>query len=229
MSYLTRAPNSRLQRTSCRPLLLLVSRSACGTKPLNRKPVRPRRAKSCHHHEAKVCFTRRSMFSTSGNPEVTMPRNSRVPNTSLLLVCFTVLGCASTNVPQNSAIDEAKAVVQSHERFARAGDLDGIMSNVAEDIVVLADETPLIKGKAAFRDVYAGYLKAGTFDFRHDYEGAAVVANTVLLHGVARGNFIPPSGQPSPFANNFILVLKRQPDGRFQFWRIAFAPSGRAS
>lgn len=169
------------------------------------------------------------MFSTIANPEVTMSRNSRMPNTSLLLVCFTVLGCASASAPQNSAIDEAKAVVQSHERFARAGDLDGIMSNVAEDIVVLADETPLIKGKAAFRDVYAGYLQAGTLDFGHDYEGAAVVADTVLLHGVARGTLIPPSGQPTPFANNFILVLKRQPNGSFQFWRIAFAPSERAS
>jgi ketosteroid isomerase-like protein len=158
-----------------------------------------------------------------------MSKDSRLPRTPLLFICFAVVACASTNVPQNSPIDEAKAVVQSHERFARSGDLDGIMSNVAEDIVALATDTPLIKGKAAFRDVYAGYLKAGTFDFGHDYEGAEVVAGTVLLHGVARGNFIPSSGQPSPFANNFILVLKRQPSGKFQFWRIAFAPSRRAS
>ena len=158
-----------------------------------------------------------------------MSTNSWLPRTPLLSICLIILACASTKIPQNSPIDEAKAVVQSHERFARSGELDAIMSNVAEDIVVLAADTPLIKGKAAFRDLYAGYLKAGTSDFGHEYEGAEVVAGTVLLHGVARGNVIPSSGQPSPFANNFILVLKRQPTGKFQFWRIAFAPSRRPS
>jgi len=147
----------------------------------------------------------------------------------LIFSSFVFLACASTNISPTSAIDEAKAVVQSHEGFARSGDLDGIMSNAAEDIVVLAADTPLVQGKAAFRDVYAGYLKAGTFDFRHDYEGAEVVGDTVLLHGVARGNFIQSNGQTAPFANNFILVLKRQLSGKFQFWRIAFAPSKRAS
>ncbi|HVS30578.1 MAG TPA: nuclear transport factor 2 family protein [Thermoanaerobaculia bacterium] len=139
-----------------------------------------------------------------------------------LVVC----GCTSVApLPQTSWVGQAKAVIESHEKLARAGDLQGIMTNIAEDVVALAPDTPLIKGKAAFREVYAGYLKGGTFDFRHDFEGAEIVGETVVVHGVARGNFIPVAGQPAPFANNFVLVLKRQPTGKFQFWRIAFGPS----
>lgn len=146
--------------------------------------------------------------------------------TTLVVLCITTVSCATMNVSPNTAIDEAKTVVRSHEDFARAGDLDRLMSNMAEDIVVLAADTPLIKGKAAFRDFYAGLLRMGRFDFGHDHEGAEVVGQTVVLHGVARGTLTPPTGSSSRFANNFVLVLKRQPDGRLRFWRIAFAPSG---
>ncbi|MGZ8797205.1 MAG: hypothetical protein ACXW2Q_04130 [Thermoanaerobaculia bacterium] len=79
---------------------------------------------------------------------------------ALVFLSFVYLACTSANISNTSAIDEAKAVVQSHEGFARSGNLDAIMSNAAEDIVVLA--APLIKGKAAFRDVYAGYLVSPT-------------------------------------------------------------------
>ena len=65
----------------------------------------------------------------------------------------------------------------------------------------------------------------GQWDFEHDYSGAEVVADTVFLHGVARGTHTPADGGATPFANNFFLVLKHV-DGRFKVWRGAFAPSG---
>jgi ketosteroid isomerase-like protein len=157
-----------------------------------------------------------------------MPTNSLARSALFSVLSLAFVACATTPISQHAAIDDAKSVIQSHERFAGTGDLDGVMSNVADDIVVLADEIPLIKGRTAFREFYGGFMRAGTFDLRHDYEGAEVVGNTVLLHGVARGNFVPSNGRPVPFANNFILVLKRQPNSRFQFWRIAFAPSARS-
>lgn len=127
-----------------------------------------------------------------------------------------------------SAIDEAKAVVRSHEAFLRVADLDGLMSNVADDVVVLNADTPLIKGKVAFRDFAASLLQIGGVDLGHDYEGAEVVGDAVVLHGVARGTLTPATGQATRFANNFIDILKRQPDGKFRLWRIAFASSGAA-
>ncbi len=125
-----------------------------------------------------------------------------------------------------SAVDEAKAVIASHEQFAKAGDLDGIMTNVADDVVMLAPDAPLVQGGDAFREFYTGLLRLGQWDFGHDYEGAEVVDDTVLLHGIARGTLTLNDGDTTPLANNFLLVLRRQADGRLRFWRGAFAPSG---
>ncbi len=125
-----------------------------------------------------------------------------------------------------SAVDEAKAVMASHEQFAKAGDLDGIMTNVADDIVMLAPDAPLVQGRDAFREFYTGLLGVGQWDLGHDYEGAEVVGDTVLLHGVARGTLTLNDGDTTALANNFLLVLRRQADGKLRVWRGAFAPSG---
>ena len=124
------------------------------------------------------------------------------------------------------AIDQAKAVVRSHEDFMAAGDLDSIMSNVAEDIVLLAPDSPLIEGKAAMRAVYASFIAMGRWEFGHDYSGAEVFGDFVMLHGIARGSMTPPEGEPVPLANSFLLTLRRDDTGAFRIWRGAFAPSG---
>ncbi|MFN2442576.1 MAG: hypothetical protein ABR517_07820 [Thermoanaerobaculia bacterium] len=46
--------------------------------------------------------------------------------TSAVAVCILLSACATTPTGDKLAIDEAKAVVASHENFARTGDLDGI-------------------------------------------------------------------------------------------------------
>lgn len=122
-------------------------------------------------------------------------------------------------------VGSAKEVVASHERFAAAADLDGVMSNSADDIVVLIPDAPLVKGKQAFREFYTTLLALGRWEFGHDYEGAVATGDVVVLHGVARGTLTPAGGEPAAFANNFLLVLKNQPDGKFRLWRISFAPS----
>ena len=54
-------------------------------------------------------------------------------------------------VKNTPAVDEAKTVIASYEKYTKAGDLDGVVSNAAEGIVLLAPEAPLLEGKAAFR------------------------------------------------------------------------------
>lgn len=126
----------------------------------------------------------------------------------------------------NSAdlIAEAKAVIQSHEEYAMAGDLDGVMSNVAEDIVALSSGAPLVEGATAFRDFYAGIMAIGAAHFGHDYTGAATAGDVVTLHGVSRGTFTAQDGNQIPFENSFIHMLRRAPDGKLKVWRAAFAP-----
>jgi steroid delta-isomerase-like uncharacterized protein len=133
-------------------------------------------------------------------------------------------GSASSS-PESDVISEAKGVVTSHEDFAMGGDLDGVMSNMTDDIVVLAGGVPLIDGKEEFRDFYAGLMASGSQEFGHDYTGGEAIGDdAVVLHGVSRGTLTTNEGVVSEFSNNFVHVLRRAEDGRFKFWRATFAP-----
>jgi ketosteroid isomerase-like protein len=128
-----------------------------------------------------------------------------------------------------SAIEEAKRVIESHERFAAAQDMEGILSNMAEDAIFLAPDMALVEGHQGIRAPYDALFAMGTWQFGHDYSGASEIGDLVLLHGVARGTLIPKAGDASPFANNFMITLRRQPSGRLLVWRAAFAPSGEST
>jgi uncharacterized protein (TIGR02246 family) len=140
---------------------------------------------------------------------------------SFLLICL-FLGC-STRHP----VEDAKAVVKSHEEFSKAGKLDDIMSNFADDGVFLTAGMPLIKGKDAIRQFYAGMLTMGKVEFTHQYDGAEIVGDAVVLHGIAKGTMTKPDSTVIQLANNFIMTLKYQQDGKMRFWRVAGAPNSQ--
>jgi ketosteroid isomerase-like protein len=122
------------------------------------------------------------------------------------------------------ALDAAKAVIASHEQLCRDGDLVGVLSNIADDIVLVVPNVPLVEGKAAFGAVYSRLFSMGRWDFEHDYSGAEVIDDVVILHGVARGTFTPNEGAPSPLENNFLLMLKLSGNS-FRVWRGGFGPA----
>ena len=125
-----------------------------------------------------------------------------------------------------SEIEKAKKVVESHEQFVAAGDVPGVLSNMADEVVVLAPDTPLVEGHSAVRNLYEALFGMGDWEFVHDYSGASESGDLVLLHGVARGTLTPPGQDPSPFANNFMIVTRRSTSGATKVLRAAFAPSG---
>jgi ketosteroid isomerase-like protein len=124
----------------------------------------------------------------------------------------------------SSLIAEAKTLIQDHERLFESGDLDAVMRNFADDVVVMALDTPVLAEKAALRNFYAGLMGLGVWSFRHDYTGEEAVESCVFLHGVARGTHTPRNGDaPFSFANNFLIVT-REVGGRMLVWRAAFMP-----
>ncbi len=138
---------------------------------------------------------------------------------------FLLFILVANGVSASDAISEAKDIVASHEIFAMANDLDGVMSNMAEDVVVLTYGMPLIVGKPAFREFYAGLMASGRLDFDHGYSGQEAISDDVVeLHGVSRGTFTSSDGAVTEFSNNFVHILRRQEDGKFKFWRATFAP-----
>ena len=139
--------------------------------------------------------------------------------TALSAIVVLALGAA----PEDPVV-AAKDVIAAHEGFAAAGDLDQVMTNFADDVVLLVPGTPLVRGRDAFREFYRGILAQGQWEFLHHYEGAIATGDAVILDGVSRGTFTPPGGQPSEFANNFLIVLRKQSDGRFRISHATFAP-----
>jgi ketosteroid isomerase-like protein len=131
-----------------------------------------------------------------------------------------------TEEQKSVAVEQAKAVLASHETLVISGNLDGILENMAEDIVVLAPDAPLVVGREATRQLYVGILGMGAWDATHHYDGAEVVGDLVILHGVARGTLSSEGGVAAEIANNFILTLRKETDGNYRVWRAAFAPSG---
>jgi len=147
---------------------------------------------------------------------------------SVVLTPVFLLGCLSACAPNapvpEDLIASAKDVIASHEREAMAGNLEGVVGNAAQDIVVLAGGAPLVQGRDAFREFYGPLLAAGSVEFTHDYAGASVVGDAVVLHGVASGTLTPPEGPPTPMVNNFVIVVKPDENGVMKLWRAAFAP-----
>jgi len=139
--------------------------------------------------------------------------------TALSMILVLVLGAAAAD-----PVAAAKDVIAAHEGFAAAADLDQVMTNFADDIVVLVPNTPLVRGREAFREFYRGILAQGRWEFRHEYQGAVATGDAVILDGVARGTLTAAGGQRSPFANNFLIILRRQADGRFRIAYVSFAP-----
>lgn len=127
---------------------------------------------------------------------------------------------------ESDVIAEAKAVVRSHEVFAASNDLDGVMSNVADDVVFLAYGLPLIEGKAAFHKAYGEIMATGRQKFGHEYTGEESIGpDVVILRGVSKGSVFGEDGTVSEFSNNFIHILRRASDGQFKIWRASAAPN----
>jgi len=140
----------------------------------------------------------------------------------VLFLCLFVLGCSS-----RQPLQEATAVIRSHEAFLKAGNLDSVLSNMTDDVVGVIPGMPMVKGKDAFRIYYATSFKSGRTDIAYDIQGAEAEGSAVIVHGFAEGTLTLPDTTMIPLAENFLMVLKEQPDGRLKLWRVASSPGAR--
>jgi len=124
-------------------------------------------------------------------------------------------------------VEDAKAVIKSHEEFVKAGIVDSVVGNMTDDVVGVFPGMPLIKGKDAFKIYYASIFKSGKTDLKHDIQGAEEEGDVVMLHGFAQGTLAISETTMMPLTENFLVLLKKQPDGRMKFWRLAFSPGAR--
>ena len=142
---------------------------------------------------------------------------------ALVVLCF-VLACANRD-----PIQDALNTMKSHEDYVKTLNLEGVMTNMADDVVALGTGIPLIVGREAFEEFYAGFFAnvSSVEEFSHNYLGTEIIGNIVFLHGTATGKITNKDGTTLELVNNFFLVLKYQPDGRIKIWRNAVALSSQ--
>ena len=120
--------------------------------------------------------------------------------------------------------DDARAVMEAHHQAVNAGSLEGVMANMADDVIAAVPGRPLIKGKDSFRAFYSEILQLGTWAHAYEIQDLTAAGETVVMSGASSGTITPPGGTASPWANSFILTFRYGPDGKMRFWRVAITP-----
>ncbi len=94
--------------------------------------------------------------------------------------------------------DDARAVMESHHQAVNGGSLEGVMANMADDVIAAVPGTPLIRGKDDFRAFYNGVLRMGQWTHAYDIQDVTAVGESVVMAGTSRGTLTPPAPGRTP-------------------------------
>ena len=103
---------------------------------------------------------------------------------------------------------------EAYNEAFNGGDAAGCAAFFSEDVILMAPNQPMTRGKAAFEEVYRS---------RMDNSSGGTHSNALVEYGVEGdlayqvGTYAV-SGANPPEQGKFLNVLKRQPDGT---WKVA--------
>ena len=156
--------------------------------------------------------------------------------TSWMLAIFAAAVIAITcsqakEEPAKTTADDIVAVarmVSSFDTFAADADIESFLAYVADDAVMLPPGEPAIVGKSAIRDWYTVFYANFTMDMTHESLEVDAFGDVIINRGNATGTMTPKAGgEPIPFNNKYLFVIKRQDNGSLQVWRAAFNENAR--
>ena len=140
----------------------------------------------------------------------------------VLLACS--VGAQSGDFADVRAIEELQ---QGWFGAFNSGDLDALMSPLADEVVWMQPNRPARNGKPAVRAFYRALFEANRFNTTFDAEEIVVSGDLAFIRGTNVGTRTPNPGAaaaevsiPSAtgrLAVKFVWLLKKQPDGT---WRI---------
>jgi len=137
----------------------------------------------------------------------------------------------ATEEPAKTTADDMVAVarmVSSLDTFAADADIESFLAYVADDAVMLPPGEPAVVGKSAIRDWYTVFYANFTMDMTHESLEVDAFGDIIINRGNATGTMTSKAGgEPIPFDNKYLFVLKRQDDGSLQVWRAAFNENAR--
>jgi uncharacterized protein (TIGR02246 family) len=142
---------------------------------------------------------------------------------AIALIAFA--GCISQRDSDSSAADIAavQQLMTELDAAIAAGDLDGLLSFLAEDFVDMPPNEPAIMGKQALRTHHEPLFEA--FNVRVTYKPVETNAfgDVVIQRGASVVEFTPKAGgDPVILDQKYLYVFRRQEDGSFKLWRNIF-------
>lgn len=137
----------------------------------------------------------------------------------------------ATEEPAKTTADDMVAVarmVSSFDTFAADADIESFLAYVTDDAVMMPPGEPAVVGKSAIRDWYTVFYDNFTMDMTHESLEVDAFGDIIINRGNATGTMTPKAkGEPIPFNNKYLFVIKKQDDGSLQIWRAVFNENAR--
>lgn len=147
-------------------------------------------------------------------------------NSCLLLLLATMVAAGTLScrqpAPERDTSADQQNVTQVGEReisAVSAGDIDGNLATLTQDVVMMPPNEPVINGAAGVRAWLRGLHDQFTFNVRYTESHVVVAGDWAIERYVGVGTVTPKrGGRPMEERFKGIHVYQRQPDGS---WRIA--------
>ncbi len=145
---------------------------------------------------------------------------------AFLLVCTALFSCAPERERARTTEADMVAVARlmvTLDRLAGDADLEGFLTLVPDDAVYMPPDEPALVGKRAIGEWYRALYDRFELEITHEPLEVDAAGDYIIHRGNARGTMTPKDGgEPIPFDNKYLMVLKKQPDGSLSIWRAIF-------
>jgi ketosteroid isomerase-like protein len=109
------------------------------------------------------------------------------------------------------------------DRIQAETDIEEFLEFVPDDAVFMPPNEPAIVGRRAIGEWYQNLYDVLQFEITHEPLEVDVFGEVVIHRGNARGTMTPKNGgEPIPFDNKYLMVLRKRSDGSLQIWRAVF-------
>ncbi len=140
----------------------------------------------------------------------------------LALILCIMVGCQQGKEVAEESMVDVEADIEAirnwlKENFAAAdsGDVEGYLTFLAEDVILMPPNEPIIQGKSAVRESIQPYFGQITTHRDFSIEEIKVAGDFAFLRINSEETYTPKTGEGEPVESNFkaIFLLQRMNDG----------------
>lgn len=145
---------------------------------------------------------------------------------------FSLLSCApeppttepaeTESLPETETVD-MNAYWDQYEGLSKSGDVEGMMSYFAEDVILMESFQPSINGKESVRRMMDSvYSQIEVVDFNIQSEETRMAEDWLLDRGTFSETFRPSEADSDPISveGKYMAVLERGSDGEWKISRL---------